>query len=153
MALDEEERRLRAYRRTGEFIYFWVRKFYAKFSGPVLPGETLTGNQLVVLSVIGSRGRLTVGEVAEELGVSLSAITGVTDRLVRQGQVVRQRDADDRRLVFVQLTAAGEKTVEDFLRRRRELISRYFDRLPLDELERTVAALDRLMAIVRDDDF
>ena len=149
--LNEEERRLWAYRRAGEFFYFWARKFYAKFYSPVLPGAALTGNQLIVLSVIGLKGRLTVSEVAEELGVSLSAITGVTDRLVRQGQVVRQRDAADRRLVYLELTRAGEKTVENFLRGRRELMSRCFDRLPLTEVEQIVAALDRLMTIIRED--
>lgn len=147
----EEEARSRAYCRTGELIYFWLRKFYARFDTQLMPG--VTGNQLFVLVAIGRRGRLTVSELAEDLGVSLSAITGLTNRLVRQGLVVRQRDGADRRLVYVELTAEGEKTVEDFLQQRKKLISRYFDQLPLPEVEQVVASLDKLLVIVQDDDF
>jgi len=149
--LDEEELRSQAYCRTGELIYFWFRKFYARLNTQLIPG--LTGNQLFVLVAIGLRGRQTVSELAEDLGVSLSAITGLTSRLVRQGLVVRQRDQDDRRLVFVELTAEGETTAHDFLQQRKKLISRYFDRLPLAEVDQMVATLDKLLVIVQDEDF
>jgi len=148
--VEEDEAREQAYRRIGEFAYFWLRRFYAKFYAQVAPG--LTWNQLFVLMVIARHGRVTVTRLAGDWDVSLSAITGVTDRLVRQGLVVRGRDGTDRRLVYLELTAAGEKVVADFLARRQTTIARYLDRLSLAEVEQTVVVLDRLMEIAREDD-
>ena len=151
MGLDEAEARSQAYCRTGELIYFWLRKFYARFNTQLMDG--LTGNQLFVLVAIGCRGRQTVSELADDLGVSLSAITGLTNRLVRQGLVVRHRDSDDRRQVFVELTEKGKKAVEDFLQQRKKLIARYFDQLPLAEVEQVIATMDKMLVIIQDDDF
>jgi DNA-binding MarR family transcriptional regulator len=149
--LDEEERRSLAYRRTGEFIYFWLRRFYAKFYIQVMPG--LTGNQLFVLTLIGRHGRLTVSELAGDWGVSPSAITGVTDRLARQGLVVRRRDEGDRRLVYLELTEEGRKTVSAFLQQRQNMIARHFDRMSLSEVERMVATMEQMMVIAQDKEF
>lgn len=149
--MDEEDARARAYRRTGELVYFWMRALYARFNKQFVGG--LNGNQLFVLIAIGYRGRLTVSELAEHLGVSLSAVTGLTDRLVRLRLVERHRDEGDRRLVFVELTKEGEQTVEDFVQQRKRLVARYFDGTSLEEVERVADAMEKLLAIVQDEDF
>ncbi len=46
-------------------------------------------------------GRVTAGRLAELTGLTTGAITGVVDRLEQAGMVRRERDADDRRKVFV----------------------------------------------------
>jgi DNA-binding MarR family transcriptional regulator len=51
--------------------------------------------------IIRSRTPMTSSQLAEETGLSTSAITGVVDRLEKGGYVRRKRDKDDRRLVFI----------------------------------------------------
>jgi DNA-binding MarR family transcriptional regulator len=58
------------------------------------------------LNVIGRRGSLTAGELAADAGLTSGAITGVIDRLERAGYARRERDADDRRRVSVEVTPA-----------------------------------------------
>lgn len=56
------------------------------------------------IDLIAQHGRLTAGQLAAYSGLTSGAVTVLIDRLERAGYVVRQRDADDRRKVWVELT-------------------------------------------------
>ena len=56
------------------------------------------------LDVLGTRGPMTAGQLAEAVRLTTGAVTGVLDRLEAAGLVRRVRDTDDRRRVFVEVT-------------------------------------------------
>jgi DNA-binding MarR family transcriptional regulator len=58
---------------------------------------------------IGMKGPQTKSEIARILQLTLSAVTAVVDKLERKNFVRRARTEQDRRLVRVELTAAGRK--------------------------------------------
>jgi DNA-binding MarR family transcriptional regulator len=104
----------------------------------------LTMQQFKTVMLLGSLGSATAGQLARRLGVSLSTMTGIADRLCERGMVTRGEDPDDRRATRVELTAAGRETVERFHAIRRELLTRWLSRLNLDQLAQaadTMAAL------------
>ena len=59
---------------------------------------------LRAMEVVSRRGRLTAGQLAEELGVTTGAVTGLIDRMERMGYFRRADDPSDRRKVVVLLT-------------------------------------------------
>lgn len=67
----------------------------------------LTAPQLHSILALGDEGPLTMGELGRRLGVTDKTITGLVDRLERDGHVQRERDAGDRRVVRCRLTKAG----------------------------------------------
>jgi DNA-binding MarR family transcriptional regulator len=58
-----------------------------------------------------SRGPLTAGRLAELTGLTTGAITGVVDRLERAGLARRERDAEDRRKILVNVLPAVSERV------------------------------------------
>ena len=62
-----------------------------------------------LLMSIGTKGPLTMSEIARTLQLTLSSVTAVVDKLEKKKFVRRMRNAQDRRLVRVELTAAGRK--------------------------------------------
>jgi DNA-binding MarR family transcriptional regulator len=64
-----------------------------------------------LLYAVGNPGA-TGGQLARAIGVSLSTMTGIVDRLVDQGIVTRREDRTDRRLIRVDVTDAGRQMVE-----------------------------------------
>lgn len=58
-----------------------------------------------------ARGPLTLGALAESLGVDAPAATVTVNDLERRGLVTRQEHPEDRRAKIVALTAAGRTTV------------------------------------------
>lgn len=85
----------------------------------VAPGPMLSGSQRMVLRALLNNGPHQVSEVANELGVTLSAATGLVDRLVKAKLVTRERDQQDRRVVWVKITPDGEQAVKAAEERRR----------------------------------
>jgi DNA-binding MarR family transcriptional regulator len=104
----------------------------------------VTMPQAKVLYVVGAAGELHMSELASRLGVGLSTVSGLVDRLVDQGLVDRRDDPADRRQVLLTLTAAGAA----FLDRFRELNARQLRALlallETEELEEVRRALDHL---------
>jgi DNA-binding MarR family transcriptional regulator len=95
----------------------------------------LTMQQFKTVMLLGTVGSATAGQLARGLGVSLSTMTGIVDRLCERGMVTRGEDPEDRRATRVELTATGRELVERTLAIRRELITRWLSRLNLDQLE------------------
>jgi DNA-binding MarR family transcriptional regulator len=56
------------------------------------------------LDLLDWTGPITAGEIGMHLGLSSGAVTGLLDRLETEGWVRRERDATDRRRVFVHLS-------------------------------------------------
>ncbi len=69
----------------------------------------LTPPQLHSVFWLGADGPLTMGELAQRVGVTEKTITGIVDRLERSGHAARERDADDRRVVRVKLSRKGQE--------------------------------------------
>ncbi|WP_413800600.1 MarR family winged helix-turn-helix transcriptional regulator [Streptomyces iranensis] len=68
---------------------------------------------LKVLVLSGAPYRLGPGDLAKKLGLTPAAMTHRIDRMVNEGLVTRERDADNRVRVIVELTPDGrEKWVE-----------------------------------------
>jgi DNA-binding MarR family transcriptional regulator len=70
----------------------------------------LTPPQIHALLWLGEDGPLTMGELARRVAVTEKTVTGIVDRLERDGHLARERDPADRRVVRARLTARGEAT-------------------------------------------
>ena len=74
---------------------------------PLLEQIGLTYPQYLVMLVLWQNGECAVNEIASRLALPPHAISPLVDRLSDAGLVVRRREAPDRRVVHVHLTAAG----------------------------------------------
>lgn len=97
-------------------------------------GLPLTMAQLKSLFFISNQGSTNSGKLAAALGVTPTNVTGIIDRLVKQGLVSRTEDMQDRRVLLLQATGTGEKLVAKLRERRRSYLSEVLARLSVDEL-------------------
>ena len=79
---------------------------------PILPKEwlhlDLTMPQLKVVLLLFTSGPSRMSVIASELGVSMATASGVVDRLVDRGLVLREGDPSDRRVVICRLSDEGD---------------------------------------------
>jgi DNA-binding MarR family transcriptional regulator len=68
--------------------------------------------QLKALFVLAAAAPVTIGALAQALGIQLPAASHVADRLVQLGLAERYEDPADRRRTFVRLTAQASVLVE-----------------------------------------
>ena len=62
-----------------------------------------------VINALGETGRLTMGDLARIVGLSVSSMTVIIDSLEQEGYVSRDRSTKDRRVIQLHLTASGKR--------------------------------------------
>ena len=74
-------------------------------------GSDYTMPQLKVLLCLYIDGPHRMRDLADALGVSTPTATGIVNRLLRRGAIIRKHDTEDRRVVTCQLSSHGEKQI------------------------------------------
>lgn len=80
-----------------------LRHHLIRVSRAELARSGLTAAQLSVISLLGNRGAMTMGELSHELEVSHSTVSGIVDRLEAKDVVRRAPDPKDRRYIRISL--------------------------------------------------
>jgi len=79
--------------------------------------------------------------LAHMLGVTLSAVTALINRLHKMGLVTRERQEQDRRQVWISITDKGLEVLENVEERRNLLFALYLSRVPEEEREQLLELL------------
>lgn len=73
----------------------------------------LTGPQLTVVKILQAVGDLSLSDLSERIRAQNSTVTGIIDRMEREGLVARARSREDRRVVHIRLTDKGRALADD----------------------------------------
>jgi DNA-binding MarR family transcriptional regulator len=132
-----------------ESLFRTTRRLRAR--AHVFAGEAgMSLAQYHLLASLRDAPELAVGELAEAAGVAPPTATRMLDCLARDGYVVRRHSETDRRSVLVSLTAEGEQAVEKAHGVVEAWRRDVFESLAPEEREQTVAALERLTAVLEE---
>lgn len=88
----------------GRVMYRRAEQFLSQYG--------VTPPQMEILTVLGKEGGVPLNRLSERLCCACSNVTGIVDRLERDGLVKRERSSDDRRVITLQLTDEGRKLWE-----------------------------------------
>src|SRR5262245_19883775 len=69
----------------------------------------LTGPQLTIVKLLEGVGDLSLSALSEQIRRRNSTVTGLVDRMVAAGLVVRERSVEDRRVIHIRLTPEGRR--------------------------------------------
>ncbi len=87
----------------------------------------------------------SMSALGRELGVSLSAMTQIADRLERAGLVRRMFEGNDRRVRSLQLTLQGQKIMKVREETRIGRVSQVVERMPASVRHEVLNSLDLLL--------
>jgi MarR family transcriptional regulator, organic hydroperoxide resistance regulator len=109
----------------------------------------LTGPQLTVVKMLEQVGELSLSELSERIRAQNSTVTGIIDRMEREGLVVRERSREDRRVVYIRLTPKGKKLAEEMPIETWQIFRDALDSLTASEVKELVKILGKLARKVR----
>ena len=107
----------------------------------------VTSRQATLLFLVKASPGLTLRALAEAEGISAPALSAHVDRLERAGQLVRVRDAVDRRRVGLALTPKGERLIRSIRERRTAWLAERLEELEPDELRAIEGAIEPLVRL------
>jgi DNA-binding MarR family transcriptional regulator len=90
---------------------------------------------LNVVTLLEMHGPMSMGRVAELLGVSVASATGIVDRMEERGLVERRDSRSDRRVVEVHIGPRAHELFDAAKARRREHLRQVLGRVDEDRLE------------------
>lgn len=90
---------------------------------------------------------LKMSELSRRLMVSNGNVTGIVDRLVEDGLVIRVEVEGDRRATRVRLTSDGRRTFEAMAMKHAQWIQQFIDPLDDEEVAQTTAALEKIRKV------
>ena len=104
----------------------------------------LTPSQYNVLRILRGEGKpLPCLEIAERMLQVVPAMTGLLDRLEKMSLVIRERCTQDRRVVYVDLTAKGRELVNQLDQPLSELNQKLLGHLSAAELKELNRLLEK----------
>jgi DNA-binding MarR family transcriptional regulator len=118
----------------------------SKRSTQQLASYGLTAPQYFTLLSLSHRGEASPMHVLAEITHQDAAtVTGIVDRLIRLDYVSRERGQDDRRKVYVTLTEAGNRVVEEVRQANYENWRRSFAALDQQDLDAMLRMLETIL--------
>lgn len=90
-----------------------VHRAFLKLLSEQLEGSEINQTQWLMLNVASAGKIRCVGDINREVGLESGAATRALDKLEQKGLLRRHRSAADRRIVDVEITAAGREMVQN----------------------------------------
>ena len=106
----------------------------------------LTPEQYWLLRRLQRAGSLSIGELAQELGITAGSATVACKRLEKIDLVIRTRQSEDERVVLVSLTEQGHEKIEQVREQRRASLARLLSALDTTEQQELQRLIEKLLA-------
>jgi len=116
---------------------------------PIVPKEwlsvDLTMPQLKVLLLLFTDGPARMSVLASALGVSMTTATGIVNRMVQHGLLVRDNDPEDRRAVVCKLSEKGQELMTCLWEVGQTRVRSLLDQMTLPELHTISEAMETIL--------
>lgn len=108
----------------------------------------LTGPQGMLMHIVGKYKKIKISEISEMMGLSNSTVSGIVDRLEKQGLADRKRSDEDRRVVYVSLTPKCNEVFEQNFKTIRNNLEEIIEKSDPEEIQTIIKGLKLLNKLV-----
>ena len=106
-----------------------ILKRFVRMQAEELNKGQITPPQILILEFLNRKGPSKMTDIARFMGTSTAASTGIVDRLVKSGYVIRSFDEKDRRIVKIKIVAKGLDLAKKISFNRRNMLINIFGRI------------------------
>lgn len=127
-----------------QYLIFRTFSIIKKQADSIYRKHNLTGAQVGVLSLLSEKVGKPMNKLSDELWCDVSNITGVVDRLEKNGLVWRSSNPEDRRVNLICITEMGKKSLSETLPENEQVLIDHFGKLNSDERTTLIKLLRKL---------
>jgi len=126
-------------------ILYEMKKKCANIDQQLMDELSISQSELLFFSSLDNCQGLSSPELAKNMGLSLSRISRVVDKLVVNGYLDRNADSSDRRAITLCLTAKGKVIRGKIDAVRNECEARLLEVIPTEEIERLRDVISKIV--------
>jgi len=101
--------------------------------------------QVQTLKIVKENPLITASELASRLQMSSSALTQMTDRLIKSKFISRKTDKKDRRLILLTLTSNGEEHLVSILKKMEKKANQILEPISAQDLQKVVNIFENFL--------
>lgn len=105
-----------------------MKEFGRRLVSALYKGK-ITLPQFLILEFLHREDESKMTALAHFMNVTTAAMTGIVERLVRAGYIIRTYEAQDRRIIKVKLTAQGIDLVKKINQQRCQMVIKIFGKI------------------------
>ncbi|WP_181438748.1 MarR family winged helix-turn-helix transcriptional regulator [Paenibacillus sambharensis] len=110
-----------------------IKRFRSEWAKGIEDDMTVT--QFRLLQMLKTEGQKKTMDIAEALMVTPGAVTGMADKLIASGLVVRKKSELDRRVAYLAITEKGKERAEELLDKQIQTVGSLFRDFPDEDIE------------------
>ncbi|MFZ5644894.1 MAG: MarR family winged helix-turn-helix transcriptional regulator [Bacillota bacterium] len=129
-----------------QYLIFQAFSVLKKKADTVFRKHGLTGAQVGVLTRLSEIEGKPMNRISEELWCDVSNITGVVDRLDKQGLVWRTAHPEDRRVSLISITPKGKNALAETLPEHEKYLAERINKLSSDERKTLINLLKKIVS-------
>ncbi|NLF42510.1 MAG: MarR family transcriptional regulator [Bacteroidales bacterium] len=115
----------------------------------VIDDSPVTAHQMYIMKIIRKNQKTNLSALCRDLSLSKGAMSLAVNRLVEEGYVLRQDNRMDRRNIDIVLTEHGVQTLDDTIKKCRDVFHDITFQLKLEEMEEIVTSLGKLNSSIQ----
>ena len=124
-----------------------IQEFARRQADELYKGK-ITLPQFLILNFLEHEGEAKMSDMARFMQVTTAAMTGIIQRLVKYGYVLRDSQANDRRIIKVKLTTKGKELSRKVNQQRRQMIIDIFGNISQAERQEYLKILTHIYQIL-----
>lgn len=126
-----------------------IMHFFHHVAGQVSKFGEFSLAQYRVLMLLYHRGSLTVNDLKRELGTAQSTASGMIERLVNLGLVIRDKNPDDLRIRILKLTPKAQKIIKTRINNMTEVYAKVLQDFSEEEGTQLIRSLEKISEILQ----
>jgi len=123
-----------------------VMHLFRQIMSKVFEDTGITIPQGMVIGILSKEKSLKLTELSSKLSLSNSTVSGIVDRLEKQGMIKRERSKKDKRVVYVSISA--DFMYQDFHKNLEGNLENLINKGTPEELDKIVDGLDTLKKLM-----
>lgn len=110
----------------------------------IMGKDNLSLTHIAILDMLKEKGICQMGDIAKLLGITMSAVTGIIDKMTEMKLVKRERSGADRRVVMVSMLPRGKRVEEKTYNMKIDIVNDVFSVLTSDEKKEYLRLLTKV---------
>ncbi|WP_130806277.1 MarR family winged helix-turn-helix transcriptional regulator [Senegalia massiliensis] len=108
----------------------------------------LTGPQGMLIGILSKYEEMKISDISQKMGLSNSTVSGIVDRMEKQGYIERIRSKEDRRVVHVKITPSFKKKSKNHFSKVENKIDDIIKNGTKEEIEKIYEGLETLKKVL-----
>lgn len=107
-------------------------------------------SQILVLNQLLEKGPQKQSQLAKKLGYTPGAMTGISNKLTKEGYAKREYDENDRRIILLAITDKGNELLEEARKQGQKMRENIYSVLTEEEINQLISIQRKLLNRVMD---